>query len=244
MRSLSAQQILQVWEIGQRQHPLDRAMTLLSLAFPDRSLEELSRLSIGQRDACLLTLRELTFGPQLESLAVCPHCGEPLEFTLNVGDIRVNELPPSEAEFDLMLEGFHLRFGTPNSQDLAAIAHAPDLETAQTQLAQRCLRQATQDGQPVDIATLPAPVLTQLANQLATYDPQAEIWLTLCCPVCDRTWQQLFDIVSFFWAELSTQAQRLLGEVHTLARAYGWREADILSMSSWRRRIYLEKVGS
>jgi hypothetical protein len=31
-------------------------------------------------------------------------------------------------------------------------------------------------------------------------------------------------------------------EVHRLARVYGWREADILSMSASRRQFYLEMV--
>ena len=39
------------------------------------------------------------------------------------------------------------------------------------------------------------------------------------------------------------EATRLLGEVHTLARAYHWREAEILAMSSRRRQAYLELAG-
>jgi hypothetical protein len=34
-----------------------------------------------------------------------------------------------------------------------------------------------------------------------------------------------------------------LREVHTLAWAYGWREADILAMSPARRQFYIELVG-
>ncbi len=52
----------------------------------------------------------------------------------------------------------------------------------------------------------------------------------------------MFDVVSFFWSEICVQAKRLLREVHTLARAYGWREADILNMSTARRQFYLEMV--
>jgi len=46
----------------------------------------------------------------------------------------------------------------------------------------------------------------------------------------------------FFWAELAAEAKRLLREVDALARAYGWREADILALSSQRRHAYLELV--
>jgi hypothetical protein len=77
---------------------------------------------------------------------------------------------------------------------------------------------------------------------MAECDPQAELLLDLNCPACQHTWQVLFDIVSFFWMELSVQAKRLMREVHLLARSYGWREADILSMSAMRRQFYLDLV--
>ena len=57
-----------------------------------------------------------------------------------------------------------------------------------------------------------------------------------------RSWAVMFDVVSFFWSEICVQAKRLLREVHTLARAYGWREVDILGMSTARRQFYLEMV--
>jgi hypothetical protein len=53
----------------------------------------------------------------------------------------------------------------------------------------------------------------------------------------------LFDIATFFWAEVSAHARRLIRDVHALARAYGWREVEILSMSGWRRERYLEQLG-
>jgi hypothetical protein len=50
-------------------------------------------------------------------------------------------------------------------------------------------------------------------------------------------------VVAYFWSEINAWAYRLLGEVHSLASAYGWREEDILAMSPWRRHVYLEMVG-
>ena len=65
---------------------------------------------------------------------------------------------------------------------------------------------------------------------------------SLTCQGCGHEWAAVFDIVTFFWAELVAQAKRLLREVHQLARAYGWRESEILAMSSQRRHTYLELV--
>ena len=38
------------------------------------------------------------------------------------------------------------------------------------------------------------------------------------------------------------RAKRLLMDVHLLARAYGWSEAEVLALSPARRRFYLEMV--
>ena len=42
-----------------------------------------------------------------------------------------------------------------------------------------------------------------------------------------------------FWAEIDAWARRILREVNILARAYGWRESDILALGAVRRQIYL-----
>lgn len=243
MRPLSAHHILQIWEIGQSQHPLDRALTLLTFACPDITASELASLSIGQRDAYLLTIREMTFGSKLNGFAECPHCRERLEFDINVADIRIAEpVAPQVEEYSLAMEGLELQFRLPNSWDLAAIVGCQEVGVANSQLMQRCLVQASRDGVTVDYSELPSVAIAQLAAQMAEYDPQAEVLLDLNCPACNHSWQVLFDIVSFFWTELSVQAKRLLREVHQLARFYGWREADILSMSAMRRQFYLDMV--
>jgi hypothetical protein len=253
MRPLSDQDILRVWETGQSQHPLDRALTLLLSGLRDCPFDTIARLSIGQRDAYLLTLRELTFGTQMEGIADCPRCRERLEFNVSVAELRVsNPAIPLEAyeaietasEYTLNLEGFELQFSLPSSRDLAAVVNCSDLSQAHQRLTQRCIHQIRQNGVSVEYSTLPTRILTQFAEQIADYDPQAEIWLNLRCPACDHAWQVLFDIVTFFWAELNAYANRLLQDVHRLARFYGWREADILSMSSRRRQFYLEQVGA
>jgi hypothetical protein len=259
MRALSAADILQIWELGQNQHPLDRALTLLSFALPEMSREALIHLTIGQRDALLLTLREITLGKTLESFAECPQCRESLEFTLNSTDLKVVDptLPalPSDPNqpsvphesyssqlYRFKMDGFELEFRLPNSRDLAAIVNCENILTAQQQLIQHCIHQASQDGHPIAASQLPAKILTCVGEQVTHHDPQAEMLLQLTCPACQHSWQVLFDIVTFFWSELNAQAKRLLQEIHTLARFYGWRESDILSMSPMRRQFYLSLV--
>jgi hypothetical protein len=81
-----------------------------------------------------------------------------------------------------------------------------------------------------------------IAEAMVEHDPRAEMRLAMHCHACQHSWSTIFDIVSFFWTEIEASAKRLLREVHTLAKAYGWREADILALSSARRQCYLELV--
>ena len=46
MRPLSAHDLLRVWELGEDQHPLDRALTILATACPELTWDELATLSI------------------------------------------------------------------------------------------------------------------------------------------------------------------------------------------------------
>lgn len=254
MQSLSADQIVRLWEIGQRQHPLDRALTCLLFASPGSSWATLKKLSVGQRDAALLLLRDRTFGSQLDSVAICPNCQMQLEFSLTTTNLLVSEVPnvanlsldalvPTETFpeiYQRQIDDLSIEFRLPDSQDLAAVAAIADPTAARQTLLKRCLLQVQQNDQTLEIETLPDQAIALVNQQLLEADPQAEILLDLACPNCEHQWQVLFDIAAFFWTELSAKAQRLLSEVHRLARFYGWREADILAMSSTRRQYYLE----
>lgn len=232
-----------IWEQGVGQSVVQQALIILHVACPEQPWEALAGLSIGERDACLLALREQTFGAQMPSVVGCPACQETLEFTLDVADVRqaAPENPRAPEQW-VQHNGYTVCFRLPTSLDLAAVAGCADAEQARHLLIQRCVMQGNHGEQVVPTAALPPRVLTALAEAMATADPQAEVQLNLTCPACGHGWQCLFDIVTFFWAEVQTQAQRLLREVHTLARVYGWREADILSLSPTRRQFYLEMV--
>ena len=84
--------------------------------------------------------------------------------------------------------------------------------------------------------------MDRVAEAMAQVDSQADVQLDLVCPSCGHQWQATFDIVSFFWSEINAWAYRVLHEVHTLASAYGWREADILALDPGRRQFYLQLV--
>jgi len=248
IRSLSASQLLEVWERGQVQPSAQCPLLLLMAACPDKSQDELARLSIGQRDAWLLSLREWTFGPQLTSLTTCPHCGEPIELSFSAGDIRVEGSTESKDDvLTLHVDDYTAHFRLPNSLDLLAISTESNLDTARAQLLARCVLSVQPESLTPDEAGLPPDqwpdsIVQAITAGMAQADPQADTRLALSCPACAQQWQATFDIASFFWSEIQAWAVRILGEVHTLASAYSWREADILALSPARRQAYLELV--
>ncbi|MEM4988038.1 hypothetical protein V8G57_11635 [Collimonas sp. H4R21] len=259
MRTLSASELLGVWERGRVQGPIEQALLLLATACPDASADELDCLPIGLRDHALLTLRESTFGSSISSVVECPRCGERLEFDFHAAELCrdspsdvVATKADSEAENILLLdiEGYALRFRCVNSQDLAALqrqALAADDQGRQLgryTLLERCVLTAQRDGDPVLVRSLPGKVVDALESRMAQADPHADLRLAVSCPNCHLQWHAIFDIVSFFWREIDTWAKRILHEVHVLARAYGWREQDILNLSPLRRQCYIDMVGA
>jgi hypothetical protein len=245
MHPLSTRSVLQVWEQGNGQHLVNKALILLAAAFPENTRDELAELSIGQRDSLLIALREQTFGSKLNVFAICPQCQGHIEFITDVSNISFADFSvPVAKENELSVGDIDLRFRLLNSLDLAAVVNCNDITAARSLLFQRCLLQANRDGITLSSNELPEEIIDRLVKRLAECDPQSEVLLDLVCPDCNHKWQMIFDIVSFFWTEISTQVKRLLREVHTLALAYGWNEADILSMSTARRQFYLEMVNN
>lgn len=237
---LSKQQLLKIWECGRHQHSVDQALTILSFATPDQTRSELAELSIGQRDTCLLSLREQLFGETLHCAGACPDCNEPVDISFAIKEIQVQSAESERQETELTWKDFKIGYRLPNSWDLAAIAGCANEQSAVKVLLERCLVNIVQNGLSIQANELSEEAILKTEQAIAERDPQAEILLDLNCPECDTQWQQLFDIAHFLWIEISTQAKRLLQEIHTLARAYGWTEANILELSDVRRQIYLE----
>lgn len=241
MPTLNAADILAVWENARAYHPVDQALALLAAVDPRHSRDELAALTLGQRDARLLALRQSLFGDRLPGRAQCPQCNEVVEFDLSCAALRAPSAAQN-AERTLSVDGFELRLKALDSHDLVAAAQAPDVEQARRILLTRCVREARRNEARIAAADLPEAVIAAAARSLTEHDPQAELLLDLSCPACARRWQSLLDISQILWAELSAQAQRLLVEIHSLARAYGWRESDILALTPARRAAYLQMV--
>jgi len=244
MRPLKAMELLTVWERGLNQTLLERVLTLLIAACPEIDSEIIAGLSIGERDARLLQLREWMFGSHLVNTAQCPQCKQRVEWENRIADIRIQPLQStsSPAEFNLNVVDYGLRFRLPTSMDIAVVMNAPRGESTSHELLKRCIVSARHTEEPCDPGSLPEDVFVALERRIEELDPQAEIRIDLTCPQCSHRWEVLFDIASFLWTEINLWAERTLRTVHKLARSYGWSERDILNLSPVRRQLYLGLV--
>lgn len=240
MRALTSAEWLEVWERGQSEPPLRRALLVLAAACDDTPRERLMCWSIGQRDAALLRVREQLFGANLASRTTCPACGGQIEFRLRCADLlEPSALPAAETLWARQGE-WEAEYRLPVSLDLEALDTQSAPECNRRLLLERCLLGLRRDGVSVALEELPTELEAAIAAGMAEADPQAEFQLDLSCQSCGHRWQAVLDVVSYLWTELHTWTVRLLRDVHALASAYGWGEAEIVALSTHRRQVYLD----
>ena len=241
MRVPSAAQLLETWEGALSQPAAQRALSLLAAAEPELAHEALAALPLGRRDARLLRLRECLFGGQLQLVVPCPHCAQLIESQLGTAGLVFDGEPAFAETYSVQLQGYTLDFRPPASTDLIALAGEMDAGRAREHLLTRCVLDARDpSGAAIPVRALPQRVLAELSAHMESADPGAVIELNFECPACHYSWPEVFDIAGFLWHEIHAWAQRILRDVHVLARAYGWREADVLALSPTRRQVYLE----
>lgn len=253
MAVLTQAQLLQGWEGGAGQGPVARAVALAAAA-GGHSFAEAGELPLGARDALLVGLRAACFRGDVECLADCPGCGEELEVTVPLSDLRrPAEGADGAGEGEVCVRGRLVRFRALTSRDVLAVAPGgSDSADARRRLVSRCVlavdgeavEGGALDGEGLVRAGLTDEVLAAVAAALPSVDPRADIRLDLTCALCGHAWAAPFDVPAHVWADVNACARGLLADVHALARAYGWREDDILALSAARRRFYLEAIGA
>ena len=148
--------------------------------------------------------------------------------------------PTETTPLTLEADSFTLRLRLPNSLDLRAVSTCTEPEQAAKVLTERCIVEAKLGGRPVQAVELPQEITETISSALAAADPGAEMLIDLNCTACAHAWHVTLDIERFLWSKITATAKRLLRDVHALASVYGWREPDILAMTTVRRQTYVE----
>jgi len=249
MGALTQGDLLALWESGRTLHPLDQGVLAVRAAFPQTRRESVADWPLGRRNRALAELRCVHFGTQLRGWTACRGCGDKLEFEMDgralmeQAEPEANHLEKHESE-DRRVVVNGTVFRLPTSRDLALIASERDAGAAAILLAKRCRVGDSQDDfdGPRPLETWTEEELEAVGEGMAEADPLAEILLSFECPACGDTCREPLDLAAFLWEEIEARAKRLLLDIHALASAYGWSEAEILSLSEARRQCYLEMV--
>lgn len=237
------QALLTLWEcaLGQPAGVRDDALLRASFegAEPARTL--------GERNARLMELHARLFGREIELLSHCPVCHTVAQFSGNCDALaaqmwpRLDDAPPHRLE----AQGHVIEFRMPDSADIA-IASADEGDEGDEgftqRLLDRCVRACTCEGTDVPVRQLPVPVLDALSQHMETLDPGASVSFALDCPQCATHWQAPLDVGDMLWQKVRAAAERVLLDIDTLARAYGWTEREVLRLSPVRRAAYLQMV--
>ena len=208
--------LLDIATLREDRHPM-RALRLAELA----GIEDARDLPLGTRDNALLSLWGQWFGTELPCLDTCPECGQSVEFDLPLSMFSAE--PSAETR-----EGWRAL----TTADRLSVATLP-AEKARAELARA-----------VTGREVAAEEIAQVEDWLDRADPMARLTIHLTCAHCGTAWESPFDIVRHLWTAFRNAGQRLLHDIHMLARAYHWSEAEILSLPANRRRAYLELIGT
>ncbi|MGH3781107.1 MAG: hypothetical protein ACRDRO_10910, partial [Pseudonocardiaceae bacterium] len=138
-------------------------------------------------------------------------------------------------------EGYEVCCRLPTNADLRTLTSL-DRPVEVRDLIRQCVLTVHGPTGAVPLESLTPNAAQEIVVALAEVDVGASLQVLISCP-CSHEWTAEFDIRSFLWAELTNWADRMLREVHELASWYGWPETEILRLSSWRRRAYLEACG-
>jgi hypothetical protein len=245
MRPLGAAELLQIWDEGTGMSLLEKTLLLLGRACEVEDWKQLGKLSIGNRDARLLQLREWMFGFKLKNLTKCPACSEMVEWETNTDELHLQPVNKDIAveTFTLVHDGFTIQFRLPDSYDISKFIAEQQLSPGINQLLSECIIDIMgADNEKHTPAALTPATWQTLEEHMSSQDPQADINMQIVCPFCQHNWNAVFDIMSFLWTEISNWAKHIMQEVALIARAFSWSEKDILAMSPQRRRLYIQMI--
>ncbi|WP_010584690.1 hypothetical protein [Schlesneria paludicola] len=240
MRGLSDQEVMDIWDRGQRQPAWFRALLPLSMIF-DKPIEELLDWPLGLRDGWLLTLRAWTLGPTLMAAGQCgsSRCQKAVEV-----EIAIQTLLEAWPKDWKALQGILAHAGgswtlrAVNSRDVAEVSAKG---SSPEDLLRRCV---VEGGDFHDLMTESSRTafLAEAERVLDRLDPLSNIELELTCPDCQTIWSEPLNVVEFFWEEIAAAAKTVARDIHDLAIAYGWTEREIFGLSPARRTIYLSLI--
>lgn len=231
---------LDLWERAAPKLPRRRRREFLAFGgLPGAPVED---LEVGRANAWLLRLHRSMFGSRLPCHTACPRCDAALELDLDGEELLAREPARTAGPAQLLVGEWEVVFRLPTEGDVDAVHGESDLAAARDALVRRCVTGCRRGAEETSVSLAPPEVVAHMSVRIEESDPLATLDFALRCASCDHGWTSILEIDVFLWLRLNAWAHRLLRDVHTLAKAYGWSERTITGMSQWKRQLYLDMV--
>ncbi len=221
--TLSDRDLLQLWDAGCELHPLDRALALIETT-GGSARADVAALPLGTRDRLLFGISSRLYGPKITLVAHCAGCGREVEVSFNADAAIAVET--DERAIVFTHEDRQIGLRRPTSTDLAVALRSD----------------APRNTLLTSLIDMPAPdraLLDAAEDALAQASGLSDLTLCYGCADCGQNGEAPFDILDYLWRRISQDAQRLLHDIHLLARTYGWSSDEILSLPQTRRNAHL-----
>lgn len=196
------------------------------------------------RMQALLAIAAASAGRQLPLQLNCsqPACGEFLELELDLADLAELAGAGVSGGFACRPAGaaeVSMRLPTGDDQRRWLATAPEDLDPRS--LAARLV--VAIDGQAAaDDWKPPAEWLPAMSAELERHDRLMDPQLQATCPSCGADVGVTFDVETTLLDLLAGIQRRLLEQIHCLASAYHWSEAEIIALPPHRRRYYLARL--
>lgn len=200
--------------------------------------------TLDRRVRALLAVIRAGAGDRLTWPARCLEgtCGREMELELSVEQLL--STPEPAAEFccspapEQMLE---LRLATGADQRRWRATAEPGGHDLVSVLATSLVR-AVNGEHPPPGWMLPREWLPGLDAAFGEHDPLGSLELRVACPWCGAQSLLEPDLEALALSYLALEQRRVLEQVHQLARAYHWTEAQVLAVPPRRRALYLARA--
>ena len=189
---------------------------------------------ISHRLQGLLAVTVATRGDRWVLTVNCtvPACGLPMDLPLSLDAFRRRGDPAVVA--CSLPDGRVLDLAVPTGADQLAWLETADMDPGA--ILARLV------APPADVGEMPLDWLVAVESALEQADPLTTLQLETTCPECGNAVSIPLNLEAQCLALLAAVQGRLLDDIHTLATAYHWAEADILAIPPARRRQYLARL--
>ncbi len=197
-----------------------------------------AQLPVPDRHRLLTAVYLNTYGENVNSTVTCRHCGKPYDISFSLtewktglidGKIICQGDPETIYPFETT-SGIKFRF--PTGEDEIYVA-GMEPAMAENLLIKKCL---PEDPENTDLL-----LLQETMGKIA---PLADADIDTECPECSAPQNFHFSIQHYLLSSLLKERNKLVAEIHQIARSYGWGLTEILDLPRSVRLSFFSITGS